>query len=217
MRQGWGRSSAPGCAHSQFAGRAGLIGLIKVFCHTMLPESASSANIVSSAPSKNTRLFAPCDVRTPDTAVRPGEEMRSSKSPDGHWGDGIYSSYSEDQMPVMPRAFRELARASVPQSDCERCLSHLPKERPGIFERPDVHDLSDDAMGTRDRSFRRLPPNIFTGEIRQVHGLDFTTDWATRGSPLAWLLVYRNAPEAGGIHVVAFGRTKRCHSIDAPL
>jgi hypothetical protein len=49
-------------------------------------------------------------------------------------------------------------------------------------------------MRSGGRSFRGLPPNIFSGEIRQVHGIDFTTDWAARGSRLEQLLVYRKAP-----------------------
>ncbi len=51
--------------HSQVAGQRGAAGLAKVFCQKTLPVSASSANTVSSAPSRKSRFFAPWAVLTP--------------------------------------------------------------------------------------------------------------------------------------------------------
>ena len=51
--------------HSQVAGQMGAAGFAKVFCQKTFPVSASSANAVSSAPSRKTRFFVPCAVLTP--------------------------------------------------------------------------------------------------------------------------------------------------------
>src|SRR5580658_1683734 len=54
---------------SQFGLRAGLLVLGKFFCQKTLPESVSNANSVSSAPSRNSKIFTPCAVLTPDTTT----------------------------------------------------------------------------------------------------------------------------------------------------
>src|SRR5580704_4550662 len=53
--------------HSQVAGHIGVSGLANDFCQKTFPVSASSANTVSSAPSRKTKFLEPCGVLTPST------------------------------------------------------------------------------------------------------------------------------------------------------
>src|SRR5882757_450203 len=63
---------------SQVAAHVDVAGLAKVFCQKTFPVSASSANIVSSAPSRKSRFFGPWGVLTPSAtkgAVRVDRTM----------------------------------------------------------------------------------------------------------------------------------------------
>src|SRR5882757_6149917 len=108
----------------------------------------------------------PAKAAAAQVAVCLDEGTTSSKSPEGHGRNRIWLRYSQYQMPVVPRAFRKLSRSGFSQRPLEFCIAHFPQQCLGIVECPDVHDLSDDAMGIRNGSFRCLPPDVFASEVR---------------------------------------------------
>lgn len=75
----------------------------------------------------------------------------------------------EDEVPVVPRAFRELSRTGRPQRMLERIITQRRAQSLHIGMSSDIHDLHYQPMPVPKSVFRGLPPDVLAGEGEQVH------------------------------------------------
>ncbi len=77
-------------------------------------------------------------------------------------------------MPVMPGTFGKFSGASFPECPPELFLAKRCAQRFYICVSPEVHHLRNNAMPIPKGYLRRLPPDVFAREGRQVHGGNLT-------------------------------------------
>lgn len=78
-------------------------------------------------------------------------------------------SEPQDEIPVVPRAFRELSRTGRLQRMLERIIAQRRAQSLYIGMRSDIHDLRDQPMPVPKSVFRGLPPDVLASKREQVH------------------------------------------------
>lgn len=72
--------------------------------------------------------------------------------------------HSENQVPVVPRAFRELSRPGLSERVLELFVAQRCAQCFYVSVSPNIHNLSDQPMAVSESAFRRLPPDVLAGE-----------------------------------------------------